>query len=230
MGLSSILKKAVKVVDRVVSPFAGVSNNLIGSIAAPLAAGPAGLGGILTGGMPDSVAPLSLTARGSAVNNVGTLLTGMGYNNLGGALSFASQYLQTDSGDPVDPETGQIIIPQQGGGGMVPVAGSVARAGALIIGMGGRVLGLITGAGRRISVAKVAQIAKAFGIQTAAAALGVTAVEVAQAVMQDATKKRRRNRGITPRDMRVTGRTVNKLNRMHAKIAQIARKGVCHRR
>lgn len=228
MGLSSILKKAVRVVDKVVSPFTGVSNFSIGAAAAPLAAGPTGFAALLNGGIPDinpTLQALSGGSRSSQLLSLGQQALGMaGFQNASALLGMASPLIN-DSGDVVNSDG----TPVSDGGGMVPVAGAVARAGALIVGAGGRILGLITSAGRRISVAKVAQIAKSFGIQTAAAALGVTAIEVAQAVMQDATKKRRRNRGITPRDMRVTGRTVNKLNRMHAKIAQIARRG-CGRR
>jgi len=115
-----------------------------------------------------------------------------------------------------------------GGGGLLPVqfgglGGIAGRAGSLL----GRATGsaggammrrggaIITAAGRRLSTTKAWAIAKRYGPEVAAAAVGMSVADFL-AVMMDsgAMTRRTRRRGISSRDIRTTKRVVNFVNRL----------------
>src|SRR5882762_2008058 len=115
-----------------------------------------------------------------------------------------------------------------GGGGLLPVqfgglggiagragsllGGPVARAGGAMMRRGGSI---VTAAGRRISTSKAWAIAKRYGPDVAASAVGMGLADFL-AVMMDsgAMTRRHRRRGISSRDFRTTRRVVNFVNRL----------------
>jgi hypothetical protein len=75
----------------------------------------------------------------------------------------------------------------------------------------GAVRGIIDSAGRFFSNSKVLALAKRVGIDAAAAALGVSAVLIAQSIAADTARGRPRRRGITFRDVRTTKRVIRQV-------------------
>jgi len=98
------------------------------------------------------------------------------------------------------------------GGGALITGGA---AGNLVLSSTGRIISVITAGGARIGRKRVVAIAKFLGINGAAAALGIGAVELAQMVVEETGRPRRR-RGITARDFATTRRTMTKIKSMHA--------------
>lgn len=107
-------------------------------------------------------------------------------------------------------------------GEMVKTAGTVPKAvgkaaqtfGRWLVGARGlaySATGKLVGVMRGQSLfraAKVRALARQVGIDAAAVALGITAVDVAQLIATDVGKSRRRGRGISARDMRCARKTV----------------------
>lgn len=89
------------------------------------------------------------------------------------------------------------------------VAGTIGRAGGLIA----TTLGNIT---RKKAVA----LAKTMGVQAAAAALGIGAVQLADMVIAD-QQKRRRGAGISASNMRTTTKTLRKFHTMQRRIKDV---------
>jgi hypothetical protein len=114
--------------------------------------------------------------------------------------------------------------------GMQPVmAGRIV--GQVVLGARNAVRGLIDRAGRFISSSKVAELAERYGLEVAAAGLGVGLAEVAMTIVSHHShKRRRRGRGISARDMRTTGRTVTKIVRMNEKLRHLCAQGHYTRR
>ena len=105
-----------------------------------------------------------------------------------------------------------------GGAARVGGAGALATGGAagnLILSSTGRILSVVTATGARIGRKRVVAIAKSIGLNAAAAALGISIVELATMVTDDLGRPRRR-RGITARDFSTTRRTLTKIKTMHA--------------
>lgn len=122
-------------------------------------------------------------------------------------------------------------------GGMMPVglpgagiAGAVASGAArmvgnLVVSAKNAVRGIMT-AGGFVSSAKVAELAERFGLDFAAAGLGVSLGEVAMSVVSHHSHKRkRRGRGISMRDLRTTSRTVGKVIRINHKLQALCGAG-----
>lgn len=82
----------------------------------------------------------------------------------------------------------------------------------------GKISRIVTPEGRSFSRKQVVSFAKRFGPEAAAAALGVTVADVLSGILDDSTTRRRR-RGITPRDLQTTRRTICKVKNMHKMIS-----------
>ena len=78
----------------------------------------------------------------------------------------------------------------------------------------GKITRIVSPEGRSFSRKQVVSFAKRFGPEAAAAALGVTVAEVLASVL-DETGTRRRRRGITPRDLQTTRRTICRIKSMN---------------
>jgi hypothetical protein len=125
-----------------------------------------------------------------------------------------------------------------GGGGMVQTgAGTTVVKGLqmmknwLISARGivstpaGKLLGVMKGT-KLFNSKSIADLAKRVGIDAAAAALGLTAVEVAQLIASHITtssSRRKRGRGISARDVRVTRRTLHKVRSIEHAISGACR-------
>lgn len=112
-------------------------------------------------------------------------------------------------------------------GGMLPTAAAVppllrgaAAAGryltnarGIVSTLTGRILGVMRGT-QLFKNRQVAKLAREVGIQGAATALGISAVEVAQLIAADIVQKTRtrRGRGISARDIRTARRTIVRMN------------------
>ena len=117
-----------------------------------------------------------------------------------GSFRFGSQV-----GPTVQPVAAGALVPFVAGGAAALVRGILARASAFI--------------GTRISSARVLALVRDVGLVSAAAALGLTAVEVAQII---AAKPRRRRRGITARDISTTKRVIRTTHRIQHDLSHLA--------
>lgn len=111
--------------------------------------------------------------------------------------------------------------------GLIPRAagliGGAARAAAgLVRTAAGKVRGVFLRSGRFISSKKGAALAKRVGIDAAAAALGVSTIEMAEMVLA-AQEGARRGRGLSARDMKITKRTIRTVDRLHDQIVRACR-------
>jgi len=126
------------------------------------------------------------------------------------------------SGDDFADGGGGLLPVQFGGlGGIAGRAGSLIGGGARAMGSGAMALGrraagyIMTASGRKIATGKAWEIAKKYGPEVAAAAVGMSIVDFL-AIMMDsgAMTRRRRRRGISNRDIRTTRRVVNFVNHL----------------
>jgi hypothetical protein len=104
-----------------------------------------------------------------------------------------------------------------------PIIGGAARMlGSLAVTAGGRILGAFTAGGAFLRAKRIMSGVKVLGIGAASAALGISATEIAQIVLQEAQKKRR-SKGISPAAMRTATRVTRKIIRYHRDLAQLCR-------
>lgn len=138
---------------------------------------------------------------------LGTVVGGPLGGTIGAAL-LGNPPTASPGGAPAPPIFGALGI-----AGVAPVVrGAVALAGNLIRSASGRIVGFFVG-GRRISRSAGVALAKRIGLDAAAVALGVTAVELSQAILDEASKRRRRG-GISASDLRRTRATICKVQRI----------------
>lgn len=140
----------------------------------------------------------------------------------------------------VAPAPAQNIVPMQQASILpaLPSLGGILGglgAGAVVSGaigvvrsVGGKILRFILPSGAAVSRKNAVKLAKEVGLTAAATALGVSAVELAEAIMQEEGKARR-GRGITASQLRTTTRTIGKLERAHRQVARAARAHVGRR-
>jgi len=95
----------------------------------------------------------------------------------------------------------------------------LSRIGNILYSAKGKILAVLVG-GTRITPAKAKALAARVGMDAAAAALGISIVELAQMIMSDSESARRRtNRGISGANLRTTRRTMQKLHTINKYIA-----------
>lgn len=100
--------------------------------------------------------------------------------------------------------------------GGAAAAGAVARvAGTIVRSASGAIRGVFSAGGRLIRNKQAAQLARRVGIEAAAVALGIGAVDLAQMVLEDAVAKKKKHGGVTASQLKVTRRTIGKVERMH---------------
>lgn len=135
------------------------------------------------------------------------------------------------------------MAPAMGGAGAVPSlsqlmarlgGGAITRAGAAVWGAvrsaSGRIAGFVLASGKRISTKDAVLLAGQVGLTAAAATLGVSEAELAEAVMQELRRRRgRRGRGISAAALRTTTRTMRRVERVHKQIHRAAKSAVSHR-
>jgi len=89
--------------------------------------------------------------------------------------------------------------------------GGLKKIGNTVYSATGKILHVIVG-GMKVTPRKAKALAKQIGLDAAAAALGISAVELAQMVLSDSARTSRGNsRGISGADLRRTRRTMNKI-------------------
>jgi hypothetical protein len=147
--------------------------------------------------------------------------------------------LQISQSQPVQFVSSQQPIPDfgpiNGGGfGMIPTVGrpmitplgrSAAPGNAVsgaIVGAGRAVGRGVMIAGRWVTSKQGVALAKSIGFQAAVTALGISAFELADWLMADATKKKRA-RGVSGAALKTTRRTMRTVERMHRQIAGYCR-------
>lgn len=156
--------------------------------------------GALPGGAPlmTSMLPAAMPAILGGAARIGTAL---GTTRVGRALGLGGSSLIAGAG-----------------GALISGAAGVLRTVA------GKIRGVVLSSGRFVSSAKAAALAKRVGMEAAAVALGVSAVELAEMVLADQEKKsRRRGRGVSGADLRRTRRTIRTVERMHDQIVAACR-------
>jgi len=117
-----------------------------------------------------------------------------------GSFRFGSQ-----AGPTVRPAAAGALVPFVGGGAAVLIRAILGRASAFV--------------GARMTSARVLGLVRDVGLAAAAAALGLTAIEVAQII---AAKPRRRRRGITARDLATTKRVLRTTHRIQHDLSHLA--------
>lgn len=139
------------------------------------------------------------------------------------ALNYRAQRAQTAAVSGAVALPGGVPVAAQNVG-WFPALPSLGTIGRSLIPGGAAVGAVIARGGRAIATAignisrkRVVAIAKTLGIQAAATALGIGAVEIAQMVLDDAQRRRGRG-GITGAQMRTTRRTIGKVERLHRQI------------
>lgn len=137
----------------------------------------------------------------------------------GGSMVDAS-VLRTPALQPGGPSMSTAFGPAPfiGGviGGMSSIGGAVARLGTIagiVRGASGKILRVVLPTGRVVSRKNAVKLAKQVGIATAATVLGISAVDVAQMVLDESSTRRRR-RGITARDLQNARRVACTVSRM----------------
>lgn len=150
-------------------------------------------------------------------------------------IAVNSQQPQTGNPYPVSaliPDYGPTQVAALGLPALGGMLGGAARLGGAALGavrsVGGKILRWVLPSGRVVSRKQAVQLAKEVGIVAAASAIGATADEIAQAVLDEQTKQRR-GRGITAAQLRTTTRTIGKLERAHRVVAKAARAHVGRR-
>lgn len=201
--ISKLIRKVAPVVSTV-APFFGPVGMGVGAIAGALA----GRNG--NGGVPAPAASSFALPGGAMTSFQGPTGLPMGL----------------PVGFPGAPQLGGILpslgraLPLVGG-----LLGGAARAAAgLVRTAAGRIRGVVLASGRFVSSRKASLLARRVGIDAAAAALGISAVELAEMVLaEEETRGRRRGRGISAADLRRTRRTIGKIARAHAQIVAACR-------
>lgn len=113
---------------------------------------------------------------------------------------------------PFGSQAGPTVFQPAAAGALVPF---VAGARGIIAALLGRASATI---GTRISAARVLSLVRDLGIAAAAAALGLTALEVAQII---AAKPKRRRRGITASQLATTKATIRRVHSINDAIASV---------
>lgn len=111
--------------------------------------------------------------------------------------------------------TGGTVMPGAGSmSALVPIGGIIAKgAVGLVRGAAGKILRVITPTGQSVSRRKAAAYIKRFGFEAGAVALGITAIEAAQLLLDDASTPRRR-KGISYAQLRNAKRVACTISRM----------------
>lgn len=222
------------------SAFKSITGTSISSLAAPLAAaaapftGGASLAAVPfastiaalvsgeSGGAPTPAPAPVPTSASDIIGNIGKVLLGQNTNIPGTSIPVAGASI------------GAVSAGATGGGAFVRAIslGAAALAGTvgLVRSVGGRILGWILPSGAKVSSEAAVKLAKEIGLTAAATALGASVVDLAEAVMHHDKKKKHHRRGITAAQLRTTGRTIRRVERMHHTIARLASSAVHHRR
>lgn len=122
---------------------------------------------------------------------------------------------------------GRAMVP--GGGGTRAIVGAARAGGGGMVASNGVIRGIVALGGKYLTNKKVVALAKRIGLEAAAAALGITVLNVAQMIATDAARPSRRRRGITWRELSTTRRTMRRLSAMSCYVtkAPAARRKSC---
>lgn len=220
------------------SAFKSITGTSISSLAAPIAAAAAPFTGGLSavalpaisalvagesGGAPVATPPVvAPPSTSDIIGNIGKVLLGQNTNIPGTSIPVAGASI------------GAVSASTTGGGAFVRAIslGAAALAGTvgLVRSVGGKILGWILPSGAKVSSEAAVKLAKEIGLTAAATALGASVVDLAEAVMHHDKKKKHHRRGITAAQLRTTGRTIRRVERMHHTISRLAASAVHHRR
>jgi len=137
---------------------------------------------------------------------------------LGAGLSIVSRL----GAQPQQPT----FMPTQVSMAAAPYAARLGAAAGALLGIartvGGKIKGVwlavAGGAGQKfISRKKAVALAKRVGLDAAALALGISAVEMSEMILDDASAGRR-GKGITARNIRTTKRVIGQVQRIHCQL------------
>ena len=149
---------------------------------------------------------------------IGAVVGGPAGAAIGAGVTAATRSL---SQPQLAPTAVAVQAPRIGGSQVGPTA-TPAMAGALVPGARAMIQSLLAVAGaslgKRVTASSVLSLTRELGLVAAAAALGLTAVEVAQII---ATKPRRRRRGITAAQIATTRRTIRKVTSIQRALAEV---------
>jgi hypothetical protein len=241
-SLTRFLRKAAGIAAPIIGGTIGgpVGASIGGALGARVSGtGLSPLAGAVIGGLGAIAAPQITASAGTLLSRAGTALSGLlsppgttplpqqeQLQQLSGPAGFMTTGLTPGGGFPGIPEAmGGEFIPAAAGligrGAGIAARGISRMAGNLVLSASGRIRGLMTQAGQFLSARRVMSGAKVLGLAGAASALGVGVDQLAQIVLQESTRHRRRGRGISASDLRRTRRTVRAITRMHRDLAEL---------
>ena len=119
-------------------------------------------------------------------------------------LPFGSFRFGSQVGPSVQPAAAGALVPFVAGGARSLIAALLARASAAV--------------GTRITRNRALSLVRDLGLAAAAAALGLTAIEIAQII---ASSPRRRRRGITAAQIATTKATIRRMDSLNRQIAAV---------
>lgn len=160
---------------------------------------------------------------GSLVGGLAPIVGGLVGGPTGALVGAAvSRSLAPSAPTPQLAPTAVAIAPPRIGGSQTGPTATPAMAGAIVPAARTMIQGLLSLAtatiGKRVTSASVLSLVRELGLVSAAAALGLSAVEVAQII---AAKPRRRRRGITAAQIATTRRTIRKVTSIQRALAEV---------
>lgn len=226
-------KKLIKSVAQAVKPIAstvakaGLAKLTVANPVLGMAVGAVAKSGILAGGRGGSAA-VAATHPTQAVHSSGLTHGGMIRSKPGGAemIGMGGGFMRT-RGDSGAGAVGRAMVP--GGGGTRAIVGAARAGGGGMVAKDGVIRGIVALGGKYLTNRKVVALAKRIGLEAAAAALGISVLNIAQMIATDASRPTRRRRGITWRELNTTRRTMRRLASMSCYVskAPTRRKASC---
>lgn len=224
-------KKLIKSVAQAVKPIAstvakaGLAKLTVANPVLGMAVGAVAKSGILAGGRGGAAA-VAATHPTQTVQSSGLTHGGMIRTKPGGAemigMGGGRMMMTGRGGLPAR-------IPGGGGGGTRDIVSAARSGGGGMVAKDGVIRGIVALGGKYLTNRKVVALAKRIGLEAAAAALGISVLNIAQMIATDASRPTRRRRGITWRELNTTRRTMRRLASMSCYVskAPVKRKTAC---
>lgn len=147
----------------------------------------------------------------------GSSLVALGFSGQGGtAMPGSGSMMRT--ANPIVPK----LLMKPAIGAFAAARNWLISARGMVSTISGRLLGVMRGS-KLFRSKEVMSMAKLIGIEATAVALGISAVEVAQLIAAQLTQTagRRRGRGISARDVKVTRRTIGKIRSIERTLSDV---------
>lgn len=214
-------KKLIKSVAQAVRPIAstvakaGLAKLTVANPVLGMAVGAVAKSGILAGGRGGSAA-VAATHPTQTYSSAGLTHGGMIRTKPGGSemMGMGGGMMRTGRGGL------PARVPGVGGGGTRDIVSAARVGGGGMVAKDGVLRGVVALGGKYLTNRKVVSLAKRIGLEAAAAALGISVLNIAQMIATDASRPQRRRRGITWRELSTTRRTMRRLASMSCYVSK----------